>query len=193
MYYMSSNPENSYIRNIDNRNLPPRKVVSEELAKKAEEVIIGCLNEQLRGKNIEVRPATPKEDSGHKDEGGKQIDAVLNIAGKAGMCIQITTARDPDVQRKKLMQLKENPFVRLEEMKREETPIPKVVVSINPEEITSFLGDSSFAKHPQIWTKIKSDITNSLLYVLNMTKNEKEKIKAKELLILLADSGNTSH
>ncbi|KKP55782.1 MAG: hypothetical protein UR50_C0018G0001, partial [Parcubacteria group bacterium GW2011_GWC1_34_10] len=70
---------------------------------------------------------------------------------------------------------------------------PKVVVSINPEEVTSFLGDSSFSKHPQIWAKIKSDITNSLLYVLNITKNEKEKAKAQELLILLADSGNTSH
>lgn len=190
---MSSNPENYYIRKIDNQKLPPRMVVGEALAKEAEGVIIDCLGEKLKDRNVKVRPATPVEDSGHKDEGGKQIDAVLNMDGKAGMCIQITTARDPIVQRKKLMQLKENPFVRLEEMKREETPIPKVVISINPEEILSFLNDHSFSKHPQIWAKIKSDVTNSLLYVLNITKDEKEKTKARELLALFSENEGVSH
>jgi hypothetical protein len=189
---MSSNPENSYIKKIDTENLPSEKV-NESIARSAEKIVIDCLNENLKSMGIGVRPATPSEDSGIKNEGGKQIDAVLNVGGKATMCMQITTARDPDVQRKKLIQLKENPFVRLEKMDQQETPIPKVIININQEEVTSFLNDPYFSHHPKIWAKIKNDITNSLLYVLNITKNEKEKAKARELLTLLADNTSTFH
>jgi len=193
---MSSNPESRYIRNIDAKSSPSPKV-SEALAKSAEKVVIDCLNENLRSMNIGVRPATPTEDSGITHEGGKQIDAVLveGTSKKPIMCMQITTARDPSVQIKKVKQLAEKPFVRLEEMDLANYPtsIPKVVVGLNPAEIESFLNDPYFAKHPQIWEKIKSDITKSLLFVLNMTKNEKEKTKAREVLALFTNNATTSH
>jgi hypothetical protein len=193
---MSSNPESRYIRNIDTESSPPPKI-NEALAKSAEKVVIDCLNENLQSMNVETRPATPTEDSGITHEGGKQIDAVLveSASKRPIMCMQITTARDPGVQIKKVKQLAEKPFVRLEEMDLANYPtsIPKVVVGINPTEIESFLNDPYFSKHPQIWEKIKNDITKSLLFVLNMTKNEKEKAKAMEVLDLFTNNTITFH
>jgi hypothetical protein len=191
---MASSPESRYIRNNDTFPIP-RQGANEILARSAEKVVIGCLNENLKRMGIATRPATSTEDSGIMHKGGKQIDAVL-IEGsnkKPIMCVQITIATDSSVQMKKVTQLAEKPFVRLEEMKSQDTPIPKVVVGLNPGEIEAFLNDPYFLKHPRIWEKIKSDIIKSLLFVLNMTKNEKEKDRAREMLTLFTNNTSTSH
>ena len=137
--------------------------------------------------------ATPLEDSEIKREGGKQIDAVVYHAEKPALCIQITTARDPSVREKKIRQLAENPFVRLVEMRREDLSIPKVIVGLNHEEVESFLNHPDFAKYPKVSKKIVSDITKSLLFVLDLTKNEKEKQEIKELLLVLGSGQNILH
>ena len=190
---MPGNPENQYIRNIDRSRLPPSLMINESLAKSAEKVVVDYFNQNFNGKGMRARLATPIEDSGIKREGGKQIDAVVYYAEKPVMCIQITTARDPSVREQKIRQLAENPFLRLEEMRREDMSIPKVVVGLNHEEVESFLSNPDFSKYPKISKKIMSDITKSLLFVLNITKNEKEKKEVKELLLVLESGQNILH
>ncbi|KKT00622.1 MAG: hypothetical protein UW07_C0021G0010 [Candidatus Nomurabacteria bacterium GW2011_GWF2_43_8] len=190
---MSSSPESRYIRNIDAQRLPPQKTI-EGLGKSAEGIVIDCMNEKLRDKGMTVRPATKFEDSGVKHEGGKQVDAVVYyMGGKPAMCIQITTAQNQSFQMEKVKQLTEKPFVRLEEMKNGDVPIPKVVVGLNPKDVESFLNNPDFSQHPQIWEKISSNITECLQSVQNMTKYDKEKAKAQELLLIFQSEGSTSH
>jgi len=190
---MPGNLENQYIRNIDRSKLPPSLRISEGLAKSAEKVVVDYFNESFKSKGIKARLATPIEDSGIKREGGKQIDAIVYHAEKPVMCIQITTARDPEVREKKIRQLAENPFIRLEEMRREDLSIPKVVVGLNHEEVESFLNHPDFSKYPQISKKILNDTNKSLLFVLSLTKNEKERQEIRELLLVLENGQNILH
>jgi hypothetical protein len=151
------------------------------LGLKAEDVAINFLAEHFP--NISIRHATEREDSGVKQiERGKQIDAVVYVGEKPAMAIQITTARDKAVRNEKMAQLRDRPFVRLDEMKPQDPSIPKVLVGLSPENVELFLSDNDYAKHPEILDEIMLGITNSLNFDLLISKNPADKERIKQLL-----------
>ncbi len=182
-----ASPENSYIRNIDNSNIPPQDI-REGLGFDAEAVVLDFFNKNFEG--LTVRASTGSEDSGVRQiEKGKQIDAVAYMNGESAMCMQITTARDPNIQKEKMRQLQENPFVRLSEMKPQDTSIPKVLIGLDPKEIEAFLSDHDFSMHPKISEKILKDTILSLKFDLSKTQNKKEQDKIKNLVAFFEAGG----
>lgn len=173
----------NYASNIGKNNIPPPGMKRESLGMMAEGVVIDFFNNNFPGQ-ISVRPATATEDSGlkHAPE-SKQIDAVVySDKGVPIMCIQITTAKDSVVRMKKMQQLIEKPFVRLDEMKASDKAIPKVLVYIDPSEVDSFLSDHDYLKHPKIAEQILQSATQCLKFVATKTKIKDEQQRIKDLI-----------
>ena len=171
------NPETGYIANIDNTG--PNH--NESLGFDAEDLVIDFLNNQFP--DLEIRHSTIEEDSGVRQiTKGKQIDAVAYMGGLPAMVMQITTARDPKVRAEKMTQLKDHPFVRLDEMKPQDTSVPKVLISVGADSAEAYLKDRDFSKHPEIFDDILRGIVNSLNFDLIMTKNPKERTRVTDLL-----------
>jgi len=136
------NPENRYISSIDNINNSVPEI-PKPLGFDAEDLVIDFLSSQFP--NIEVRHSTQEEDSGVKQiTKGKQIDAVAYMSGLPAMVMQITTARDPKVRSEKMSQLRDNPFVRLDEMKPQDPSVPKVLISVDANSTEAYLKDKDF-------------------------------------------------
>lgn len=176
----------NYTRNADKNSVPPQRVERESLGMMAEDVVIDFFNDNFPGQ-ISVRPATAAEDSGlkHAPE-SKQIDAVVySDKGEPIMCIQITTARDSAVRMKKMQQLIEKPFVRLDEMKANDKAIPKVLVYVDPSEVDSFLNDHDYLKHPKIAEQILQSATQCLKFVATKTKIKDEQVRISNLINIL--------
>ena len=171
-------PENLYIQNIDKQ---PPEVINQSLGLRAEYVVIDCLKKHFP--NIKVRLSTISEDSGlDQIEKGKRIDTVAYLENKPVMVMQITTTGNSRVKEKKLSQLKENPFVHLDEMKPQDGYIPRVLIGLDHARIQSFLHNPDFSSHPEILDDIMRGITNSLNFDLVMTKNPIELNRVKALL-----------
>jgi hypothetical protein len=181
------NPEDRYIRNLDVGALNQ----NDDLGKLAESVVIAFFNEHFPGQ-ITIRPATEEEDSGLKQiVQGKQIDAVAyDATGEATMCMQITTARDVRVRREKLKQLMERPFVSLAESRNS---VPKVLVNIDPIEVSSFLIDHDFSKHIHISEQILESTVQSLGFVLTRTQIPEERQKIRMLIDLFETKKGKPH
>lgn len=178
----------SYGRNLDKDNSvpPPPRIERENLGMMAEDVIIDFFNEKFPGQ-ISVRSATATEDSGleHAAE-SKQIDAVAyDNSGAPIMCMQITTAKDSVVRMKKMQQLINKPFVRLDEMKSSDKAIPKVLVYVDASEVDSFLNDHDFLKHPKISEQVLESAIQCLKFVSTKTKVKDEQQRIKDLMDIL--------
>lgn len=176
----------SYGRNIDNGIQHTSGIESKSIGLMAEDVIIDFFNEKFPGQ-ISVRPATHEEDSGHEHATeSKQIDAVAyNNNGIPIMCIQITTATDSVVRMKKMQQLINKPFVRLDEMKSNDKAIPKVLVYVDASEVDSFLSDHDFLKHPKIADQVLESAIQCLKFVSTKTKIKDEQQRIKDLMDIL--------
>ena len=174
-------PENSYIQNLDKQ--PPPEVINQSLGLKAEDVVIDFLREHFP--DIKVRLSTAKEDSGlDQIEKGERIDTVAYLENKPVMVMQITTTGSSRVKGEKLSQLKENPFVHLDEMKPKDGYIPRILIGLDHARIQSFLHNPDFASHPEILDDIMRGIVNSLNFDLIMTRNPVEQNRVKTLLNL---------
>lgn len=179
-YINMYNPENEYIRNIDSGGpKPPDGTL--DLGKIAEDLVVNIFNLNVGG--MTLRLATPSEDSGVKQIiSEKQIDTVAIQDGKPIMCMQITIARDPKIHAEKINQLKNKPFVRLDEMSPKDIAIPKVVIGLDPNEIESLSNDQNYSGHPKILDKIIKDTLACLRYDLTRTEYEKEQERIRVLI-----------
>lgn len=183
--------EDSYIRNIDKTDTTPP---IDDIGMRAEDLVIDFFNENFPGQ-FTVRHATPEEDSGVKQiEQGKQIDAVVyDEKGAPVMCIQISTARNKEVRREKVMQLMSRPFIRLTEMRAQDPAIPKVLVNIDPIEASTVLIDHDFSKHPKISEQIIRSSIESLGFVLTKTQLKDEQDRVRTLISILEKGKGGTH
>lgn len=177
--------EKGRIARIDNKR---STAISLELGKKAELVVIDFLNRYLKGK-MRVRPATSFEDAGIIKPGenvidvvGYQIDAVVEDKWGPVMAIQVTTASNPNIQRKKMLQISGEPTTRLENMRSADVPIPKILIRLDPRAVALFLKDYNFDKHRDIGEKIINEIVAGLNFVMLRINTHKEKAKIQKLL-----------
>jgi hypothetical protein len=152
----------------------------------AEDVVVDFFKSEFKG--IEVRKATLDEDRGNTGiDTGKQIDAVLYWDHKPSLGLQITTAIDSKVRMKKMNELKNKPFIRLDEMNRGDTAIPKVLIFIEPRDVNSYLENKDWSAHSHLGNQILLGLENSLKFDRLQTKNQSEQKKIDEMLILLEE------
>jgi hypothetical protein len=175
------NPENQYINNIDNNQ---NDKLPESIGFSAEDVVVNYFN---TFPGMSARMSTHDEDSGLKQiRAGAQIDAVIYEDDVAVLCAQITTARDPRVQKEKLLQLMERPFVKLSESRPKDPAVPKVLIGLDPDAVSNFLEDNDFSRHPEICSKILKDTLTGLNFDLSKTKNPEEQQRIKKLITTLS-------
>ena len=172
-------PEDQYIQNLDEQI--PAGAGVDSVGFQAEDVVISFLTAHFP--NISVRPATPEEDSGATQiTKGKQVDAVVYLEDKPAMVIQITTAESPKGRNAKIAQMRDKPFVRLDEMGSRDSAVPKVLVHIHPNHVRSFLDSPDFTTHPEIVDEITRGIVNSLQFDLVTTHNPTQQNAVRTLL-----------
>jgi hypothetical protein len=165
-----------------------------ESGKMAEAAVINFLNIYFRN-YIRVRAATVEEDASRiVTDKGRQIDIIVyDLRDRPLLCVQVTAQKDPKILNEKMQQLKDSPFVRLEEMTQYDVAIPKALVCLDPEAVVSYNKDRNFKKHLDIGEKIVDDIQKSLRFVDSKTKNPKEKQRAKDALSVFEGKNQTWH
>jgi hypothetical protein len=184
------------VSKIDSKRPPEHSL---ETANWAEQAVIDFLNYRLKGK-MRVRPATSFEDAGVIkpgqnviDEMGYQVDAVVEDEWGPVMAIQVTTASNPYIQKEKMLRISDEPTTRLETMRSADTPIPKILIGLDPRAVESFLKDYKFEKHQDLGDKIMNDIVAGLNFVMIRVKTDKEKAKIQKLLEFFQHRPETSH
>lgn len=138
---------------------------------------------------LKARAATTHEDSGAIGGGGsgKMVDVVvyeqMDKKITPAMGIQVTTDIDPRIiDQKYYRQLRQQAFMRLEEMKREDVAIPRVLVILKPEKIRN-LNENPTPKLRRELSGIVLDASiNSLIYDLQQTKTPKEQNHIEHLI-----------
>lgn len=135
-----------------------------------------------------ARPATDSEDSGVKDIGPRQtIDQVVYYNdGRPAMAPQITTSSFQSVREKKIKEMRDKPFVRLEEMKPNDPAIPKVLIYLDANDVKNFGSDPDFAHHPKIASQILNSCILSLQFDSSRTENPREKEAIAKLIGMLS-------
>src|SRR3989338_5143953 len=112
----TNSPEQGYIHNLDRDK--GERVVGQGF--EAEKMVQAMFQKNFP--NMEVRYSTDKEDSGFKGQGvgSKMVDVVVSEKTERGtipsMALQVTTNADKFAIEKKIKEMKDMPFVRLEEM-----------------------------------------------------------------------------
>lgn len=173
--------ENAYASHMDKEIHKPSENEIVEQGLLAEELVVDAINSGLTG--FEARMSTLNEDSGVKDIGMRQvIDAVAYKEGRAVMGIQITTAQDPKVRQKKMLEMMNQPFMRLEEMKKTDSAIPRVLVYLNREMAQAYKDQPDLSKSPEVVLQIIDGITKSLQFDLTKTKNPQEQLAIRALI-----------
>lgn len=163
-----------------NTNIPERR---EDIGFEAEEVVVQFFQTIPQ---MDIRYSTETEDSGRKQiVQDQQLDAVAYLDGHPAMGLQITTAMDPDLRAEKMRQIKARPFLRLNEMKKTDMAIPRVLVFLDPKHVEEFGTDHDFSKHPQVGDQILKSAINSLKFDIAMTKNLQEQEAIKSLILML--------
>lgn len=174
---MRPNIESHYVNNIDRPS-------DDEMVKNgllAEELVLNTINHNFPG--FDARLSSSSEDSGEKDIGPKQtIDAVAYLEGRPVMGIQITTSQDIKTQKIKMQELINHPFLRLDEMKPKDPAIPKVLVHLTRELVSSYKENPAVAKNPEVVIRVIDGIIRSLQFDLTKTKNPIEQIAIKKLI-----------
>ena len=155
--------------------------------KMAENVVIEFF--KMNFPSMQVRKATAKEDAGQVGFGpAKTVDAVAYLDQKPAMALQVTSSTGEqfeEYRKKKLMELKNKPFLRLEEMSSHDVAIPRALVFVEPNELKKFIADHDFAKHPNLGKTILDSTLNSLKFDLLQTKNPKEIDRLRQLISLI--------
>jgi hypothetical protein len=135
---------------------------------------------------FDTRLSTTVEDSGARDIGPRQtIDAVTYYEGRPAMGVQITTTSLREFREKKLSEMRERPFLRLNEMKPTDPAIPRVLVYLDAKDVKSFGSDPDFQRHPEIATQILKSCILSLQFDSSQTKNPLEKEAIAKLIGML--------
>ena len=137
--------------------------------KAAEDTVISFFQKNFP--NVEVRPATGAEDSDDRMSGGRSIDAVAYRDGKPALGIQVTTTPDPRVRDEKYLAMMRNePYLRLSEMKPADPSIPRVLIHLDNNEVVRYLADQNFDQHPKIGEQILTGAINSLKFAATRSR-----------------------
>ncbi|HEY4508966.1 MAG TPA: hypothetical protein VJC13_01635 [Candidatus Paceibacterota bacterium] len=148
----------------------------------AEEVVVNFFN----ASGFDARFSTATEDEGTTDIGPKQIiDAVVYYDGKPAMAPQITTSTIKSFREKKLDELRQRPFLRLDEMGPSDPAIPKVLIYLKAKDVKAFGEDPDFSRHPEIALQILNSSIISLNFDLSKTENPLEQKAITELVGML--------
>ncbi|HEX5429916.1 MAG TPA: hypothetical protein VFX17_02430 [Patescibacteria group bacterium] len=173
---MRPNLENSYVERIDRhreqKDAKPTGGPAEELVAKFNNTVSG----------LETRFSTKEEDKGPEIGGRQTVDLVSYLEKKPALAIQITTNTEKGVIKKKLEEISQHPFIRLEEMAKGDTAIPKVLVYLDAQAVRDFANDPDFSKHPEVALQIIKSYYNSLKFSLTQTKNPLEQKAIKQLM-----------
>jgi len=157
-----------------NRDIDITDKVAAELGQKGEEAVINFF--RSISPRIEIRKSSSKEDAGRDATfSPKTIDSVVYIDGEPGLAPQISVSKNPKVRKEKFEQLKNRPFLRLDEMRNTDTAIPAGVILLEQEDIE---------KGRPVDKQILQDTLNSLRFDLTQTKNPKEIDKVKKTIAL---------
>lgn len=175
------NPEKQYIRSLD------RKERTEEELKEQGDISEEAISEvlPLLLPQLEFRWSTREEDAG-KTAGfnGKSADFIGYMNSKPAVVIQATSARNKYIREDKRELMRNEPFVRLPEMNRTDTAIPRIVIYADPEESGKFIQDHDISQHPQLIQEIVKSAISSLSYCALVTKNQKEIAQCQQLISL---------
>lgn len=135
-----------------------------------------------------TRRSTAKEDAGiTQQKMGKAIDLIVyskEDSGRPMLGLQVTTALDSKVRLKKMDELKQHPFLRLDEMKATDASIPRVLIFVDASEVSRYTEDKDFKLHEKLSSQILESIINSLKFDLLQTKNPKEQTELKRQILM---------
>jgi hypothetical protein len=172
--------EERYIHNLDReRNREERTE-----GKEAEKIVLDL----LESAGFETRFATPAEDEGFKDIGRKpMIDAVAYFEGKAVMGIQITTNSSRDMREKKFAEMREKPFIRLDEMNPKDLSIPRVLIYMEPAKVNKYKEKPDFNTNQELALQILDSVIISLKFDLTYTKDPHYQKSVNDLIRMMED------
>ena len=177
-------PENQYIGNMDHRARVER---DPNLDAKAEKRVRTFFNDQFPG--TIARFATEEEDAGDRGPGlrGIATDVIVYTSEKGhqipAMAIQVTTATDHKVIMKKAMEMQNQPFVRLPEMKREQTALPRILIFLPREKLGDQGEANDLGSQRETSLQILYNTLNCLKYDLNKTALDSEREKITKLML----------
>jgi len=137
---------------------------------------------------LKARFATQKEDEGSENGGRQTVDLVVSFNDdKPAFAIQITSGVSKDIINKKLTEMRDHPFIRLESMKKGDSAIPKALVALDARQIKNFFENPDLSKHPELSLKVIDDILRSLAFDLTQTQLPLEKEAVSELIGIFKD------
>lgn len=137
---------------------------------------------------FKARFATPEEDKGPEIGGHQTVDLVVSFSDdKPAFAIQITSSVENGVIKKKLQEMRDHPFIRLDSIKRGDSAIPKVLVALDARQIKDFFENPDLAKHPELSIKVIDDIIRSLNFDLAQTQISLEKEAVSKLIQIFTD------
>lgn len=174
---MASGMENRYVERID------RQASAEEFRGQGlpTEEFVSLFYNSIPG--LKVRFSTPEEDKGPEIGGHQTVDLVVSFSdGRFAFATQITSSVEKGVIEKKIKEMQNHPFIRLEGMKPGDLSIPKVLVALNAGQIKKFFQNPNLAKYPELSLKVIDDHIRSLTFDLSKTQNPLEQKAVSELI-----------
>lgn len=179
---MSSGVENLYIKRIDSQR------ITSELGGQGlpAEEFVARFYEGIPG--FKTRFSTTEEDKGPEIGGGQTVDLVVSFPdGKPAFATQITTSALKGFMDKKIQEMRDHPFVRVEGMKSQDLSIPKILISLDAGQIKNFFLDPNMKKHPELSLKVINDHIKSLTFDLSQTKNPPQQEMVSELIHIFTE------
>jgi len=180
---MTPRVENRYVERIDRRRLANELGVQGFPA----EEFVNIFYNTIPG--FQARFSTLDEDKGPEVGGRQTVDLVVSFAdGRPAFASQITTNNaEKGLIDKKKKEMRDRPFIRLNEMKNTDLSIPKVLVVPGARQVKDFFQDPDPAKHPELALKVIEDHLNSFRFDRMQTQNPLEQ-KAVDELIKIFDT-----
>lgn len=175
--HMASQIENRYIHRID------AKKSAGELRGQGipAEKFVALFYDRIPG--LKVRFSTREEDKGPEIGGRQTVDLVVSFSdGRLAFAPQVTSSIEKGVIEKKLKEIREHPFIRLNDMKPGDLAIPKVLISLDARQVKIFFGDPNPEKYPELYLKVIDDHIRSLTFNLSQTQNPLERNAVNKLI-----------
>ncbi|MBX4191697.1 MAG: hypothetical protein KW804_02785 [Candidatus Doudnabacteria bacterium] len=173
---IGSGLEQYYVNKIDRKR--ERRELSGQ-GKPAEKIVFDFHNGVT---GMESRYATEEEDKGPEVGGKQTVDVIFYREGKPALASQITTDIEKGAIKKKLEEIKNHPFIRLEEMGSNDVAIPKSLIYLDAKQVSGFTKDPDFNKHPELALQIIDSHVKSLIFDISQTQNPLEQKAAQELI-----------
>lgn len=179
---MRENPiENRYIGAMDADKTRKDRSVPEQ-GRPAEQLTSDFFTQS----GFDTRFTSESEDEGTTNIGSKKIiDAVVYRSELPVMALQITTSEFRSIREKKLAEIRNKPFIRLDEMKSKDVSIPRVLVYMDAARVKKFSNNPDFNQNPELSIQILDSTINSLKFDLLQTKNPLEQKAVKDLIVML--------